>query len=84
MTIGYPTSQDAIAGLVDEHKRIQDEHLWLAIYYAPSREPQDIFLFEVFDGFARTALIRIRSCSKWPMGPGRLFTLTQARIFAWW
>lgn len=51
MTIGYPTSQDAITGLVEEHKRLQDEQLRLAIYYAPNREPQDIFLFEVFDGF---------------------------------
>lgn len=37
--------------LVEEHKKIEDETLLLAVYYKPDRDPNDIFLFEVIDDF---------------------------------
>lgn len=37
--------------LVRDHREIKDEPLLLAVYYAPKREPGDVFLFEVIESF---------------------------------
>ena len=47
----FPTSLSKVKRLVSEHLKLKDEPLLLAIYYAPDREEQDIFLFEVVEGF---------------------------------
>ena len=45
-----------VEALVDQHRLLRDEPLLLAIYYEPPREPQDIFIFEVIDGFGAGAI----------------------------
>ncbi|HZL35416.1 MAG TPA: hypothetical protein VFC78_08910 [Tepidisphaeraceae bacterium] len=37
--------------LVKEHRQLRDEPLLLAISYQPQRDPGDLFLFEIIDGF---------------------------------
>ena len=37
--------------LVEEHRQLRDEPLLLAISYQPQRDPDDLFLFEIVDGF---------------------------------
>jgi hypothetical protein len=37
--------------LVEEHRKLQDEPLLLAVFFEPDRNSHDIFLFEVIDGF---------------------------------
>lgn len=49
---GFPAYRDRVKRLVDQHLAIKDEPLLLAIYYAPDREPKDLFLFEVTENFA--------------------------------
>jgi hypothetical protein len=41
----------ALQQLVATHRELQDEPLLLAVHYVPSRNPNDVFLFEVVDGF---------------------------------
>lgn len=41
----------AIDRLVKRHRSMKDEPLLLAIHYRPRRRPQDVFLFEVIEGF---------------------------------
>jgi hypothetical protein len=49
----YPDYKDAVQKLVDQHLKLRDEHLHLAVYYSPPNRPKrDIYLFEVIDGFA--------------------------------
>jgi hypothetical protein len=38
--------------LVEEHRQLADEPLLLAVYFEPKRNPEDVFLFEIIDGFA--------------------------------
>lgn len=48
----YPDYQDAVERLVEQHRELRNEHLHLAVYYAPPKRPKrDIYLFEVIDGF---------------------------------
>jgi hypothetical protein len=49
----FPDYQDQIDELVRQHAELQDEPLLLAIYYAPPRDPEHLFLFEVHEGFGR-------------------------------
>ena len=79
MTISYPISHDAVAKLVREHANLSDEPLLLAVYYAPDRNPGDIFLFEVFDGFGANGIDEDRKLfevaygakSNFPLEPGQ-------------
>jgi hypothetical protein len=48
----FPGHVDDLRRLADEHRQLQDEPLHLAIAYAPGRNSQDVFLFEVVGGFA--------------------------------
>ena len=47
----FPRSYNAVQQLVKDHHKIKQEPLLLAIYYAPLRDRQDIFLFEVVEHF---------------------------------
>lgn len=47
----FPQSQTKVEWLARQHLQIADEPLLLAIYFAPEREPQDIFVFEVIEHF---------------------------------
>ncbi len=47
----FPHSYNAVQQLVKDHHKIEQEPLLLAIYYAPLRDRQDIFLFEVVERF---------------------------------
>ena len=47
----FPNLKDRLNALVEEHKQLHDEPLLLAIYYAPKRNPNDVFLFEVVENF---------------------------------
>lgn len=47
----FPALADRVKALVEEHRELKDEPLLLAVYYAPERQPQDVFLFEIVDGF---------------------------------
>jgi hypothetical protein len=47
----FPGHESMVKELVNEHKKIKAEPLLLALYYAPDRSPEDIFLFEVIENF---------------------------------
>ncbi len=46
----FPQIETRIRELTEQHRELEDEPLHLAISYAPQRDPQDIFLFEVIGG----------------------------------
>src|SRR5438128_11651738 len=46
----FPQFEPAIRRLTEQHRELEDEPLHLAISYGPSRDEQDIFLFEVIGG----------------------------------
>lgn len=47
----YPDYLEKVKQLVDQHLELVEEPLLLAIYYAPDRAENDVFLFEVLDNF---------------------------------
>jgi hypothetical protein len=46
----FPQFEKQIRSLTEQHRELEDEPLHLAISYAPRRDQQDIFLFEVIGG----------------------------------
>lgn len=46
----FPQFEEQIRNLIKQHLELEDEPLHLAISYAPKRDQQDIFLFEVIGG----------------------------------
>jgi len=46
----FPQFKEQIRNLTKQHRELKDEPLHLAISYAPKRNQQDIFLFEVIGG----------------------------------
>jgi hypothetical protein len=64
----FPQSESKVEGLVRGHLEIKDEPLLLALYYAPERDPQDIFVFEVIENFGGDSIDPDR----------RLFEITHA------
>lgn len=46
----FPQFEKQIRNLVKQHLELKDEPLHLAICYAPKRDEEDIFLFEVISG----------------------------------
>jgi len=46
----FPQFAEQIRNLTKQHRELEDEPLHLAISYAPKRNQQDIFLFEVIGG----------------------------------
>jgi len=69
----FPRSEVKLRGLVDEHRRIKDEPVLLALYYAPQRDPQDIFLFEVLDQFGANSIDPDRQLFEVTYGSTRAF-----------
>ena len=47
----FPQFEEQIRNLIKQHLELEDEPLQLAIAYAPKRDQQDIFLFEVIGGY---------------------------------
>ncbi len=47
----FPGYHEVVQELVEEHLEIKDQPLLLALYYAPDRDSNDVFLFEVADKF---------------------------------
>jgi hypothetical protein len=88
MTTTYPTSHDAVEKLVQEHAALADEPLLLAVYYAPDRNPGDIFLFEVFEGFGANGIDEDRRLfevaygakSNFPLEPGQQLRLVLTNV----
>ena len=52
----YPKYLNQVRDLVEQHRELVEEPLLLAIYYAPDRDPEDVFLFEILDNFRGGAL----------------------------
>jgi hypothetical protein len=81
-----------VEALVNHHRALRDEPLLLAIYYEPGRDPQDIFIFEVIEGFGAGAIdpdqnlfeVTYNSTSSFPLPPGRRLrlVLTNPQEFA--
>jgi hypothetical protein len=65
--------------LVKEHLALRDEPLLLAIYFEPDRNPGDIFLFEVIEGFGAGRIdedgkffeVSYGSTPAFPLSPGQ-------------
>lgn len=52
MVATYPDFEQQMRTLVRQHRQSKESRLHLAVYFAPQhRAKQDIFLFEVIDGF---------------------------------
>jgi hypothetical protein len=48
----YPDYQEAVKALVQQHRKLRNGRLHLAVYLAPpNRAKRDIYLFEVIEGF---------------------------------
>jgi len=48
----YPDFEEQVRDLVEQHRKLKNGRLHLAVYFAPARrEKRDIYLFEVIDGF---------------------------------
>ena len=49
--VAAPQLMAEVERLVERHRAIDDEPLLLAVYFEPDRQPGDVFVFEVIDGF---------------------------------
>ena len=48
----YPQYKEPVERLVEQHRKLRNGHLHLAVYLAPPNRPKrDIYLFEVIDDF---------------------------------
>lgn len=48
----YPDYEQQVRKLVQQHRSLHDEHLHLAVYFAPPNRPKrDVYLFEVIERF---------------------------------
>ena len=57
MIAGYPEYEAQVRDLVDQHRKLKNEYLHLAVYFAPPRRgKRDIFLFEVIENFGGNAI----------------------------
>jgi hypothetical protein len=56
-TATYPDFEAQVRDLVEQHRKLKDERLHLAVYFAPARRgKRDIFVFEVIEGFGGDAV----------------------------
>jgi hypothetical protein len=56
-TATYPEFEAQVRDLVEQHRKLKNGHLHLAVYFAPPRRARrDICLFEVIDGFGGNAI----------------------------
>jgi len=56
MVSTYPDYRAQMLNLVNEHRELVEEPLLLAVYYAPDRDTNDVFLFEVLDNFRGSSI----------------------------
>jgi hypothetical protein len=75
----FPQSESKLKRLVSEHLKLQDEPLLLALYYAPDREQQDIFLFEVLDGFGGNSVSPDRNLFEVTYGTSPAFAMKRGQ-----
>ena len=52
----FPAFEKHVKELVEDHQRLKDEPLLLAVYYAPDREPHHVFLLEVLERFGSNSV----------------------------
>jgi hypothetical protein len=71
----YPSFESRVRKLVQSHTKIKDEPLLLAVYYAPVREPQDVFLFEVAENFGGNSIDEDRNFFEVTYGPSQEFPM---------
>lgn len=75
----FPQFEAAIRDLVAQHLELDGEPLHLAIAFAPQRDPQDLFLFEVVGGILEGSMSEDRElfevcflpASGFPLKPGQ-------------
>jgi hypothetical protein len=79
ITRDFPHSEDKVKSLVVEHRKLKDEPLVLALYYAPDREPQDIFIFEIIDGFGADSVDPERNLFEVAYASNAAFPLKQGQ-----
>jgi len=73
----YPSYLNQVKDLVEQHRELVEEPLLLAIYYAPDRNPEDVFLFEILDNFRGGALDTSGDILEVLYGQTELFVLEQ-------
>jgi hypothetical protein len=71
----FPNLERNVRLLVEEHKTLKDEPLVLAVYYAPERNPEDVFLFEVIEGFGGGSVDPERTLFEVTYGPSSGFPM---------
>lgn len=54
--VDFPVYSDILRNLVLAHVNLPGERLLLAIYYAPDRDPGDLFLFEIVENFGANTI----------------------------
>ncbi len=52
----FPAYREPLQNLVEEHLEDKNDPLLLALYYAPQRNPEDVFLLEVSQNFSNGRL----------------------------
>lgn len=74
----YPDRQTDVERLVAQHRRLKDQTLLLALYYARPDAPEDVFLLEVVSPFGHNEVgddpdlfeIEYGSTDGFPLPPG--------------
>lgn len=77
--VEYPAFKVIAEELVKQHLAKPDEQLLLAIYYAPERDQEDIFLFEVFENFGAKTIDESRNLFEISFGSTPSFPLDQGQ-----
>lgn len=54
--VDFPRSEAKVKQLVSEHLKLKDQPLLLAVYFAPDRDEEDVFLLEVIKGFGADSI----------------------------
>lgn len=76
----FPNLEERLKKLVEEHKALKDEPLLLAVYYAPERNPDDIFLFEVIENFGGGSLDEDQTLFEVTYGPTPGFPMAAGQL----
>ena len=76
---GFPRHEKQARDLVKAHGEIEDEPLLLAVYFAPNRDPEDVFILEVLDGFGGNTVGNDGDLFEVTYGPSPSFPLQAGR-----
>lgn len=76
---GFPQHEAQAKDLIAAHGKIEDEPLLLAVYFAPERDPEDVFILEVLDGFGGNAVSDDGDLFEVTYGPSPSFPLEAGR-----